>query len=141
MQVRDKYTFPPDLYYTQTTHLWLRHDEDKTTLGLDCLALETFGDIAYIAIQPVGTTVERGKPMGSVEAAKIVDDLISPISGIIVAVNQDALGAPETINGDGYGAGWLLKIEPTNWDADSAELVHGDALSAWAESEVERLGE
>lgn len=141
MLVRDKYLFPPDLYYDGATHVWVRHDDRGGVTGLDALALESFGDIAYVTLSAPGAVVKRGQPMGTIEAAKMVDELLAPISGTIVARNDNALSNPGLISDDGYGDGWLAIIAPSDWDAEAAQLVHGSALAAWVEAEADRLGE
>lgn len=138
MPANGHYSFPPDLYYDGATHTWARHDGGTVTVGLDTLGLESLGDMAYVALHAVGEAVRRGEAAGSLEAAKMVGDFISPVSGALVARNEDVLRDPGIVNRDPYGAGWLLKIAPSNWAAESAELVHGDALAGWIEAEVER---
>ena len=132
------YHFPAELYYDRATHLWVRSAGAAATIGLDALGLESLGDMAYVTLPAIGTSVQRGAAAGSLEAAKMVGDLMAPISGTIVARNEDVLRDPGLINREPYGAGWLLQIIPSNWAGDSAELIHGAALTAWVEAEIER---
>jgi len=132
------YTFPPDLYYDRAMHGWVRRDGQTVTLGLDALGLESLGDMAYISLQAVGIPVRRGEALGTLEAAKMVGDLVAPVSGTISARNEAVLRDPGLVNRDPYGAGWLVQITPSDWVRDSAELVHGAELMAWVEAEVER---
>jgi glycine cleavage system H protein len=141
MSDRDEYIFPPELYYDATTHVWVRDGGDSVTIGLDVIALELFGDIAYISLSNTGTIVKRGQPIGTIEAAKMVDDLIAPVSGTIASHNEQVLRDPSTINGDAYGGGWLLTFTPSVWEHESAELVHGAQLATWIEAEVEKFGQ
>lgn len=138
MPTNSHYSFPPDLYYHRSTHTWVRPDGNHVTFGLDALGLESLGDMAYIALQAVGSQVERGEAVGSVEAAKMVGDLVAPVTGTIVARNEEVLRDPGLVNRDPYGAGWLAQISPSNWTLDMAELVHGRKVAAWVEVEVER---
>jgi glycine cleavage system H protein len=138
MPTRDDYTFPPDLYYDRATHIWVRNDGDVVTAGLDALSLESLGDMAYISLQAVGSRVRRGEPVGTLEAAKMVGDLIAPVSGTIASRNEEVLRDPTHVNRDPYGAGWLLQLTPSDWARESTELVHGDGLMAWVEAEMER---
>ncbi len=117
---RQQYHFPPELYYESQTRLWVRVEGETATIGLSALALETFGDIAYISTIKAGQPVERGQVIGSIEAAKMVDDLVAPISGEIIAFNEDVQRNPALINADPYG-GWLVRIKPDEWERDSAE--------------------
>ena len=136
---RQQNNFPPELYYESQTRLWLRFEGDIATVGLSVLALETFGDIAYISTVQAGKPVERGQVIGTVEAAKIVDDLLAPISGEITACNTEAQRNPGIINADPYGGGWLVNVKPSAWERESVALIHGAALQPWIEEQRERL--
>lgn len=132
---RQQYHFPSDLYYESQTRLWVRVEGEIATIGLTALALETFGDIAYITIK-AGKPVERGQVIGSIEAAKMVDDLVAPISGEIIAFNEEVQRHPGLINDDPYGGGWLVKVKLLAWDRDSAALIHGPALEPWIKEQL-----
>ena len=139
-EVHLKFQFPPDRYYDRVNHLWvqLNAKNQQATVGIDALGLETLGDLAYVALPEVGAQIERGKPIGTLEAAKMTSELIAPISGRIVARNEQVLRDPSRVKRDGYGEAWLFTIEPSAWSAESAQLVHGEAVSSWVESEIER---
>lgn len=139
--MKPDYSFPPDLYYDRSTHVWVRHDGVTVTLGLDPLGLESLGDMAYVSLQAVGLPVKRGEPAGSLEAAKMVGDFIAPVSGAIAARNDAILRDPSLVNRDPYGEGWLLQITPSDWARESAHLVHGPDVAAWVEAEVQRYRE
>lgn len=132
------YSFPPDLHYDRATHLWVRDDGATLTLGLDALGLESLGDMAYVTLQAVGVPARRGQAIGTLEAAKMVGDLIAPVSGVIAARNEDVLRDPGLVNRDPYGAGWLARIAPSAWAGESAELVSGVQISAWVVEEIKR---
>jgi glycine cleavage system H protein len=136
---RQQYHFPPELYYESQTHLWVLVEGGIATIGLSELALETFGDIVYISTIGAGKTVERGQAIGSIEAAKMVDDLVIPISGEIIDFNEDVLRNPALINADPYGGGWLVKLKPSAWERDSAVLMHGPALERWLKEQPVEL--
>lgn len=138
MSTSSHYSFPPELFYDSATHVWARPDGATITIGLDVLGLESLGDMAYIALHAVGFSARRGEAMGSLEAAKMVGDLIAPLSGVITARNEAALSDPGLVNRAPYGAGWLIQMTPTDWEGESAQLIHGAALTAWVEAEVER---
>ncbi len=127
---RQQYHFPSDLYYESQARLWLRVEGEIATIGLTALALETFGDIVYISTIQAGQPVERGQVIGSIEAAKMVDDLVTPISGEITAFNEEVQRNPGSINADPYGS-WLVKVKPSAWNRESAALIHGPALEPW----------
>jgi glycine cleavage system H protein len=136
---RKQYQLPPELYYERQTRLWVRIEEEIATIGLSELALGTSGDIVYISTGEAGKTVERGQGIGSIEAAKMVDNLVAPISGEILAFNEEVQSNPGLINADPYGDGWLVRIRPSAWEQDAADLVHGPALERWLEEQLERL--
>ncbi len=136
---RQHYHFPSELYYESQTRLWVRIEGEIATIGLSVLALETFGDIAYISTIKAGKPVERGQGIGSIEAAKMVDDLVAPISGEIIAFNEEVQRNPGLINDDPYGGGWLVRVKPSAWDQESATLIHGPALELWIKEQLGRL--
>jgi glycine cleavage system H protein len=138
MSTHNSYSFPPDLYYDRSTHVWARPEGDSVTLGLDALGLGSLGDLAFLSLQAVGLPVKRGEAVGSMEAAKMVGDLLTPVSGTIMARNEAVLRDPGLVNRDPYAEGWLLRLAPSDWARESAELVHGDGLSAWVKAEIER---
>ena len=135
---RQQYHFPSELYYESQTRLWVRVEGEIATIGLSALALETFGDIAYISTIKTGQPVERGQVIGSIEAAKMVDDLVAPISGEMIAFNEEVQHNPGFINADPYG-GWLVRVKPSAWERESAALIHGPALEPWIKEQLGRL--
>jgi len=132
---RQQYHFPPELYYESQARLWVRVEGEIATIGLTELALESFGDIAYLSTIEAGKPVERGQVIGSIEAAKMVDDLVAPISGEIMAFNEEVQRNPGLINADPYGC-WLVRVKPSAWERDEASLVHGPALERWIEEQL-----
>lgn len=111
-------TFPDDCRYTKD-HEWVRLDADGlAVVGITDYAQGELGDIVFVEIEPVGTEVEAEGPFGTVEAVKTVSELFAPIPGTIEAVNEALDGAPESVNQDPYGGGWMVKIRP----ADPADV-------------------
>lgn len=127
---RQQYRFPAELYYAGQGRLWVRLEGETAAIGLSELALETFGDLAYVSLSKAGTLIARGQVIGSLEAAKMVDDLVAPLSGEIIACNEVVQRDPGFINADPYGA-WLVKIKPSAWDKDREALLHGPVLERW----------
>ena len=113
-------SYPADLRY-HPEHDWARIDGDEATLGITWFAADALGDIVHFEAPEEGGTATKDKSYGEVESVKAVSDVIAPLSGEIVAVNQAVVSAPETINEDPYGEGWLVRIRL----ADPAEV---DAL-------------
>ncbi len=103
---------PTDLKYT-TDHEWIRVDGDVGTIGVTDHAQGELGDVVYVDIPDTSATLEPGSTFGSIEAVKTVADLYSPVSGQIIEVN-DVNAAPDTVNKDPYGNGWLVKVKLTN---------------------------
>lgn len=114
-------TFPQELKYTKE-HEWIRLEGDIATVGITEFAQSELGDIVYVDITTEGDEVEAGEVFGSVEAVKTVSDLYMPITGTVIEVNPDLEDAPETVNADPYGKGWMIKIKVDNAD-DVAELL------------------
>ena len=109
---------PTDLLYTKE-HEWLRIDGDSGVIGITDHAQKELGDIVYIELPKPGVTFDSGEVFGSVESVKAVSDVYSPVSGIVLEINDDLRENTEMINGDPYGDGWMVKIEmpdPTDLD-------------------------
>ncbi len=120
---------PADLRYS-TEHEWVRVEDDTGTVGVTDYAQDQLGDIVYLDLPAVGASVPQYGKMGEIESVKAVSDLFSPVSGEVVEVNQEAVDAPELINNEPYGRGWLIKVRL----ADPAEL--DKLLSAQAYDEL-----
>ena len=102
---------PDDLRYAED-HEWARTEGDgRIRLGITDYAQDALGDVVFIEMPEVGSTVEKGSPFTEVESTKSVSDIFSPVSGTIVEVNADLADAPERINEDPYGEGWICIIE------------------------------
>jgi glycine cleavage system H protein len=131
--------FPQELYYEARQHLWVQRDRgNRIVVGVDRLGLESLGELAYVSLKPAGSRIERGEPLGTLEAAKMTTDVASPVSGRIMDRNEAALRDPLLVNRDPYGSGWLVRIEPTSWTSESRDLISGPAIDEWAASEVKR---
>ena len=112
---------PADLKYTQS-HEWIRAEADGTlTVGITDHAQEALGDIVFLELPDAGRTVAAGEECAVVESVKAASDIYAPVAGEIVAANQDAADAPESVNSDAYAA-WLFKIKPDSADDIEAFL-------------------
>ena len=109
-------SYPADLLY-HPEHDWARIDGDVAELGVTWYAQDALGELVHFEPPDVGSTVARGASYGEVESVKAVSDVIAPLSGEVLEVNQQVVDAPETVNEDPYGNGWLLRIRL----ADSGE--------------------
>lgn len=104
-------SYPNDLYYTED-HEWLRLNDDGTaTIGITDFAEGELGDIVFVELEPEGTELSAGDVYGTVEAVKTVSELFMPMSGTITEVNDSLESAPEQVNEDPYGDGWMVVID------------------------------
>ena len=104
---------PGDLLYTND-HEWLRREDDgSVTIGVTDHAAKALGDLVYVELPEVGLDVDEGGDMAVVESVKAASDVYAPISGEVVAVNEDLADDPEKINGDAYGDGWIVRMKPS----------------------------
>jgi len=106
---------PAELKYTKD-HEWAKIDDDIVTVGITDYAQGQLGDVVYVDLPEVGREVSQNDTFGSIEAVKAVADMYSPVSGEVVEVNQAISNAPEKINQDPYGEGWMVKIRISNPD-------------------------
>ncbi len=118
---------PEDLKYTET-HEWVRNDNGVAVIGITDFAQQQLTDIVFVELPETEEDIERGEECGVVESPKTAADLYAPVSGTIVAVNEELTDHPEYINQDPYGKGWIVKIEMT----DPSELDHLMDASAYS---------
>src|SRR5690242_16240754 len=112
-------TYPDDLRYHEE-HDWARVDGDEAVLGITWFAADALGELVHFEPPAVGATISKDASYGEVESVKAVSDLIAPLSGEVLEVNQKVIDAPETVNEDPYGEGWLIRIrlsEPSEVDS------------------------
>lgn len=110
---------PEDLRYT-SDHEWLRMESDEGTVGITAYAADELGDIVFVELPPPGSRLEAGSTFGAIESVKTASDLFAPVSGEVLAVNEQLTGSPELINSDPYGEGWMLRVrldDPSALDA------------------------
>ncbi|HUJ76758.1 MAG TPA: glycine cleavage system protein H [bacterium] len=137
------YRFPADRSYDAEHHLWSQREPStgRVRVGMDMLGLESLGDIVFIALQPVGTRIRRGQPLGTLEAAKMTGEIVSPLSGIIVEHNRAVLQDAHVVNRDPYEEGWLVRLQPLDWPAEAETLIGPEHLGDWARREITRYRE
>lgn len=104
----------PDKLKYSVEHEWLAVDGNTGTVGITAFAVEQIGDIVFVELPAMGTTVQATKPFGVIESVKAVSELFAPASGKVIAINDTLADAPETVASDCYAAGWLIKIELSN---------------------------
>ena len=122
---------PADLKYSKS-HEWVRVEGDEATVGITAFAQDSLGDITYVEAPAVDDEVSAESECGSIESVKAASDIVSPVSGTVVAVNEGLESAPEVINSDPYGEGWIFKVTVSELSAD---LMDAAAYEAFCEQE------
>jgi glycine cleavage system H protein len=102
-------SYPEDLKY-HSEHDWARVEGEEATLGITWFAADALGELVHFEAPEVGSNVTKDQSYGEVESVKAVSDVIAPLSGEVLAVNEQVVGAPETVNDDPYGNGWLIRV-------------------------------
>ena len=125
--------FPKELRYTEQ-HEWIRAEGDRVRVGITDFAQDALGDVVYVDVPDVGTEVKAGQAFGEVESTKSVSDVYAPVSGTVVERNGTLSDAPETVNVDPYGQGWMIVIEPTN-RSELEALLDASAYQQFTERE------
>jgi glycine cleavage system H protein len=120
--------FPENLRYTKD-HEWIRMDGKLATIGITDFAQRELGDIVYVEVESIGKPLEAGAVFGTVEAVKTVSDLFLPVSGTITELNPALTDAPELVNTDPYGKGWMIKMTVDN-PGDVGSLLDAAAYEA-----------
>ena len=118
-------SYPDDLMYHRE-HDWARVDGDEAVLGITWFAQDALGELVHYEAPQQGATVAKDEPYGEVESVKAVSDIIAPLSGEVIEVNADVVNAPETVNEDPYGDGWLIRIRLSD-PAEVDSLLDADA--------------
>ena len=114
-------SYPEDLKYHEE-HDWARVEGEEAVLGITWFAGDALGELVHFEPPEVGSTVTKDQPYGEVESVKAVSDVIAPLSGEVLEVNRQVVDAPETVNEDPYGAGWLIRIRLSAQDETEALL-------------------
>lgn len=121
-------------------HTWVRQDGSELIIGITDYAAEQLGDVVFIELPEVGTSLTADDPFGSIESPKAVEDLVAPVSGEVVRRNDEVVDSPETVNDDPYGEGWLIAVkadDSTDLDALMSRDEYNDALEALGEDDDE----
>jgi glycine cleavage system H protein len=134
----DKFTFcfPKDLYYSEVG-LWIKQEEDLMRLGLSDFAQQRNGDIAFANLLPAGTVLNVGDELASIETVKVNLSLPSPLKGTIVENNAAVSDAPELINQDPYGKGWIAVVHPDSQEMPFRGILDAEAYVALVRDQVE----
>ncbi|MBL7013535.1 MAG: glycine cleavage system protein GcvH [Candidatus Marinimicrobia bacterium] len=117
--------FPDKLFYSKD-HEWVDFSGESVKIGITDFAQEQLGDIVFVEFPEIGQELSQGDPFGEVEAVKTVSDLIAPINGIVMAINESLEDSPDHINQDPYGQGWLIEVKVDD-SAGKDELLSAEA--------------
>ena len=101
--------YPAELKYTKS-HEWIRYEDGVAVIGISDFAQDALGDVVFVNLPAVGDEVTAGEAFGDVESVKAVSDLICPVSGVVLEINEELEDSPENLNEDPYGA-WIIKVE------------------------------
>jgi len=136
MQI-DEYKFPDGLYYHKE-HLWARVENNLVAVGLTDFTQKMAGTIKRIATLEEDDEVIQDKPFGTISSGKWTGKIYAPVSGEIAEVNEDVEDNPKLCNEDPYGEGWIVKISPSNLDADTSKLMKiGPDFETWMKKEIQ----
>jgi glycine cleavage system H protein len=113
--------YPDTLRYTKD-HEWARFDGNVAVVGITWFAKDQLGDVVYLELPEVGAPVKKGEPFGVVESTKAVSELFAPVSGKVLKINQALVDAPEGVNDDPHGKGWMIEILMDD-EGEAAELL------------------
>ena len=122
--------YPVELQYSKSLE-WVKEEDGVMVIGITDFAQDALGDVVFINLPQEGDEVAAGESFGDVESVKAVSEILSPVSGVICAVNEDLADSPESLNSDPYGA-WIVRIEQIT---DKAELMDAAAYEAFTQEE------
>ena len=124
---------PDDRRYTKE-HEWIHLSGDTAVIGITDHAQKQLGDVVYVEMPKMGQTFQAGQPFGNVESVKAVSELFIPMSGEVIEINEALADAPETLNDDPYGKGWLIKIRIRD-TAEASSLMSGKEYDEYTTEE------
>ena len=134
------YNMPDELYYNEE-HSWARVEGTKVLVGMTDFFQKEAGDIVFIDLPEEEEEVSQGEVCGKIQSRKWIGKLVAPVSGEIVEINEDLEDDTSIINTDPYGKGWILVIEAGNLDSELENLIHGDDVHGWIDSEIKKAEE
>ncbi|MHB1324394.1 MAG: glycine cleavage system protein GcvH [Coriobacteriia bacterium] len=126
--------YPKELKYDRE-HEWIRTEGDVATMGISHFAQDQLGEVVYVDLPSVGDTITAGDAFGEVESVKSVSELFTPVSGEVVEVNETLADAPESVNEDPYGDGWMIKVRLSD-PAEVDDLMDADGYQAFLAEEA-----
>lgn len=131
------YNMPEDLYYEEN-HFWIRDEGEILVMGMDDFAQLLAGEIVYVQLPDEGKALKAGKKFAKIESGKWLGKVFAPVSGELIAVNEELETNPGLINDDCYGKGWMYKIKPSD-KGELGNLMHtAEQLDTWLAEEIEK---
>jgi len=130
-----RYRIPNDRLYTRTHEWALPLDDGTVKVGITDYAQNSLHEVVYVELPEEGRDIKQGEAFMSVESVKAVSEIYAPISGKIVEVNEVLADNPEKVNEDPYGEGWMVRIEPSNWNEESKSLLKAEEYERVVEEE------
>jgi glycine cleavage system H protein len=124
-------TFDDSVRY-QKSHEWARKEGDAVVVGISDYAQDSLGDVVFVEVPEKGKTVQQGEAFGVVESVKAASDIYAPVSGEVIETNEELADAPETVNKDPFGGGWMVKIKPSDL-SEYEGLMDAAAYKEYAE--------
>ena len=135
--MKGEYSVPEDLYYTKE-HEWIRLEGDKCRVGVSDYAQNSLHEVVYVDLPKVGIKISQMQSLGTVESVKAVADVFSPISGIVLEVNNTLSDAPELVNKSPYGEGWITIIRPEDLRSELSGLMRANDYKAFLKKITEK---
>ncbi|MEM9272786.1 MAG: glycine cleavage system protein GcvH [Cyanobacteria bacterium P01_F01_bin.143] len=129
-----KLEYPEDLKYLDS-HEYVRIEGEIATIGVSAFAIDQLGDLVFIELPEVSDSIELGSSLGTIESVKAVEDLKAPVSGTVIEQNETAIDAPESVQEDPYGEGWLIKVRLDNPDEELKDIMSAAEYRAMVEGE------
>lgn len=126
--------YPREYRYSKD-HEWVREDDGELVIGITDFAQSELGDVVYVEAPDVGASFEADDEVGTIESVKAVAEVYTPISGEVVAVNEELVEAPEKVNDDPHGAGWLFRLRPAG-DSATDDLMDAEAYEAFIQQDA-----
>jgi glycine cleavage system H protein len=131
----EAYEVPEGLYFSKDFE-WVKIEGDKVRIGITDYAQKSLREIVYAELPSVGSDVKQDEPYGTLESVKAVSDLVAPVSGTILEVNDEVQSKPVTLNEDPFGKGWLLVVKPSNLQAELANIMDFDNAVEWHKAQA-----
>jgi glycine cleavage system H protein len=134
------YNMPDELYYHEE-HSWARVDGTKVTVGMTDFFQKEAGDIVFVDLPDEEEEVSQGEVCGKIQSRKWIGNLVAPVSGEIVELNEEMEEDTSLINTDPYGEGWIIVIEASDLESDLGNLIQGDAVADFVDKEIKKAEE